>query len=115
MESIYHHTSFNVLKSIVTDTGLNFRASKYSNYINGEYEWIKDKAIQEMCEEQGEPFDSDPKEHNPDVFSMCLHDKRGKGRKTAMKRVYDKCMVGPDNYQEDLSVCTSCLKQEEFE
>ena len=79
MESIYHHTSFNVLKSIVTDTGLNFRASKYSNYINGEYEWIKDKAnvaIQEMCEEQGEPFDSDPKEHNPDVFSMCLHDKR---------------------------------------
>ena len=36
MESIYHHTSFNVLKSIVTDTGLNFRASKYSNYINGE-------------------------------------------------------------------------------
>ena len=55
MESIYHHTSFNVLKSIVTDTGLNFRASKYSNYINGEYEWIKDKAnvaIQEMCEEQ---------------------------------------------------------------
>ena len=38
MESIYHHTSFNVLKSIVTDTGLNFRASKYSNYINGEYE-----------------------------------------------------------------------------
>ena len=68
------------------------------------------KAIQEMCEEQGEPFDSDPKEHNPDVFSMCLHDKRGKGRKTAMKRVYDKCMVGPDNYQEDLSVCTSCLK-----
>lgn len=89
MESIYHHTSFNVLKSIVTDTGLNFRASKYSNYINGEYEWIKDKAnvaIQEMCEEQGEPFDSDPKEHNPDVFSMCLHDKRGKGRKTAMKR-----------------------------
>lgn len=42
MESIYHHTSFNVLKSIVTDTGLNFRASKYSNYINGEYEWIKD-------------------------------------------------------------------------
>ena len=61
MESIYHHTSFNVLKSIVTDTGLNFRASKYSNYINGEYEWIKDKAnvaIQEMCEEQGEPFDS---------------------------------------------------------
>ena len=41
MKSIYHHTSFKVLKSIVTDTGLNFRASKYSNYTNGEYEWIK--------------------------------------------------------------------------
>lgn len=54
MGSIYHHTSFNVLKSIVTDTGLNFRASKSSNYTNGEYEWIKDKAnvaIREMCEE----------------------------------------------------------------
>ena len=113
MESIYHHTSFNVLKSIVTDTGLNFRASKYSNYLNGEYEWIKDKAnvaIQEMCEEQGEPFDSDPKEHNPEVLARGGYYKRGKGRKTAMKRVYDKCMVGPDNYQEDLSVCTSCLK-----
>ncbi|MCS2607083.1 hypothetical protein [Parabacteroides distasonis] len=59
MESIYHHTSFNVLKSIVTDTGLNFRASKYSNYINGEYEWIKDKAnvaIQEILRGAGRTF-----------------------------------------------------------
>ena len=73
MKSIYHHTSFKVLKSIVTDTGLNFRASKYSNYTNGEYEWIKDKAnavIQEMCKEQSKPFDTDPMKFNP--YIICF-------------------------------------------
>lgn len=167
MESIYHHTSFNALKSIVTDTGLNFRASKYSNYTNGEYEWIKDKAnvaIQEMCEELGEPFDSDPmefnpyiicfckenlsrkmwlnyadrgngvqiginkdivsnsslKERNPDVFVPCVYMAKEESEdkvcvKAAIKHIYDECKFESDNYQDDLSVSASCLKQEEFE
>lgn len=52
MKTLYYHTSFDAFKSIVTHKGLCFRASRYSNYTNGEYEWIKDKAytaVKEMC------------------------------------------------------------------
>lgn len=166
MESIYHHTSFKVLKSIVTNTGLNFRASKYSNYTNGEYEWIKDKAnaaIQNMCEELDEPFDGDPmafspyiicfcgenlsrkmwlnyadsgkgiqigvnadivlgcslKDRDPDVFARCVYMAEEECEdeervKAAIECVYDECEFESDNYQDDLSVCASCLKQEEY-
>lgn len=53
---------------------MNFRASKYSNYTNGEYEWIKDEAnvaIKEICKEQSEPFDDDPMNFNPYVICFC--------------------------------------------
>lgn len=67
-KTLYHYTSFNAFKSIVTHKGLNFRASRYSNYENEEYEWIKNKAyiaVKEMCQEQGVSFE--------DVFVKCTY------------------------------------------
>lgn len=74
MKTLYHHTSFDAFESIVTHKGLNFRASRYSNYTNGEYEWIKDKAytaVKEMCQEQGVSFENDPLDFNPYIICFC--------------------------------------------
>lgn len=73
-KTLYHYTSFNAFKSIVTHKGLNFRASRYSNYENEEYEWIKNKAyiaVKEMCQEQGVSFEDDPLGFNPYIICFC--------------------------------------------
>lgn len=52
---------------------MTFRASRYSNYENEEYTWIKDKAykvVKEICQEQAQPFDDDLMEFNP--YIICF-------------------------------------------
>lgn len=74
MKTCYHHTSFDTLKKIITNNGLTFRASRYSNYENKEYTWIKDKAykvVKEICQEQAQPFDNDLMEFNPYIICFC--------------------------------------------
>lgn len=76
MKTCYHHTSFDTLKKIITNNGLTFRASRYSNYENKEYTWIKDKAykvVKEICQEQAQPFDNDLMEFNP--YIICIYNR----------------------------------------
>lgn len=166
MKTLYHHTSFDAFESIVTHNGLNFRASRYSNYTNGEYEWIKDKAytaVKEMCREHRASFDNDPlgfnpyiicfceeglskkmwdsyvnegygiqigvdadellnkslPDQNPDVFVKCTYISEEESEdntclKRAINQIYDGYKAESD-FQDDLLLCASCIKQKEFE
>lgn len=166
MKTLYHHTTFDAFESIVTYKGLNFRASRYSNYTNGEYEWIKNKAytaVKEMCWEQGVSFENDPldfnpyiicfceegfskkmwnkyanegygiqigvdadmllgyslPDQNPDVFVKCAYisEKQSEDNtsvKWAINQIYDGYKAESD-FQDDLLLCASCIKQKEFE
>lgn len=70
---IYHYTSFDSIKSMLTNEGINIRAYHYSKYGDDDYKWTKDivtPVIEEICAEKGWYFDlEDPVD--PFLISFC--------------------------------------------
>lgn len=101
MGQIYHHTTFDVLKKIVQKEGLEFRASRYSNY-GDEYDWIKEKAdcvVQEICKEKNIDYEKNSMEYVHYIICFC--------KEHLLKRMWDRYAGYGEGIQIgiDISIC----------
>ncbi len=75
MKSIYHYTKIDSLKQIVKNGDLNFRASRYTDIGNGEFEWIRSEveiAIRQICDDVNVIYESNQLKLIPYIISFCM-------------------------------------------